>query len=83
MIDPVFKGQNKEELSSTEGRTYVQRFTSNALKDLFAFNEKEIKTIFDKAIAARKAREAAKKARDAAREVDKKQLGALMLGKSL
>ena len=72
MIDPVFKGQNKEELSSTEGRTYVQRFTSNALKDLFAFNEKEIKTIFDKAIAARKAREAAKKARDAAREVDKK-----------
>ena len=37
-----------------------------------ANNEKEIKTIFDKAAAARKAREAAKKARDAAREQKKK-----------
>lgn len=36
-------------------------------------NEKEIKSIFDKAAAARKAREAAKKARDAAREVGKKE----------
>lgn len=72
MIDPVFKGQNKEELSSTEGRTYVQRFTSDALKDLFAINEKEVKIIFDKAVSARKAREAAKKAREAAR-ADKKE----------
>ena len=72
MIDPVFKGQNKEELSSTEGRTYVQRFSSNALKDLFITNEKDIKIIFDKAISARRAREAAKKARDAARDVEKK-----------
>ena len=72
MIDPVFKGQNKEELSSTEGRTYVQRFTINALKELFKQNEKEIKIIFDKAILARKARDAAKKARDAARDIDKK-----------
>ena len=35
-------------------------------------NEKEIKSIFDKAAAARKAREAAKKARDAARDQKKK-----------
>jgi len=35
-------------------------------------NEKDIKVIFDKAISARKAREAAKKARDAARETEKK-----------
>ena len=35
-------------------------------------NEKEIKVIADKAINARKAREAAKKARDAARETEKK-----------
>ena len=34
-------------------------------------NEKEIKSIFEKAVAARKAREAAKKARDAARKVGK------------
>ena len=69
MIDPVFKGQNKEELSSTEGRTYVQRFTSAALKNLFVANEKNIKIIFDRAMVARIAREAAKKARDAARNV--------------
>ena len=36
-------------------------------------NEKEIKSIFDKAAAARKAREAAKKARDAARGVGRKE----------
>ena len=36
-------------------------------------NEKEIKSIFEKAAAARKAREAAKKARDAARGVGKKE----------
>ena len=75
MIDPVFKGQNKEELSSTEGRTYVQKFTSTALKELFGYNEKDIKIIFDKAIGARKAREAAKKARDAARNIKPKEKG--------
>ena len=67
MIDPVFKGQNKEELSSSEGRTYVQRLTSQAMKELFLSNKKDIKFIIDKAINARKAREAAKKAKDAAR----------------
>lgn len=35
-------------------------------------NEKEIKVIFDKAIAAKKASEAAKKARELAREKEKK-----------
>ncbi|AXF52510.1 MAG: DNA gyrase subunit B [Caudoviricetes sp.] len=72
MIDPVFKGQNKEELSSSEGRTYVQKFSSSALKELFAANEKEIKKIVDKALEARKARDAAKKAREAVRANQKK-----------
>lgn len=67
MIDPVFKGQNKEELSSSEGRTYVQRLTTQALDTLLPTNEKAIKVLFDKALAARKARDAAKRARDAAR----------------
>ena len=78
MIDPVFKGQNKEELSSSEGRTYVQKLTTIALKDYFQKNEKEIKVIFEKAIAARKARDAAKKARDRAREGNKKTKKALL-----
>lgn len=74
MIDPVFKGQNKEELSSSEGRTYVQRLTTSALKNYFLSHEKDIKKLVDKAINARKAREAAKKAREAVRgKAEKKQ----------
>lgn len=69
MIDPVFKGQNKEELSSSEGRTYVQRFTSEAIKENEGVQEKFFKIIFEKAVAARKAREAAKRARDNARKI--------------
>lgn len=79
MIDPVFKGQNKEELSSSEGRTYVQKFSAEALKRIFSANEKDIKAIVDKALLARKAREAAKKARDAARDNDKKKKEKLII----
>lgn len=75
MIDPVFKGQAKEELSSSEGRTYVQKFSNEALKELFTANEKEIKKIVDKALSARKAREAAKKAREVARKGERKKTG--------
>lgn len=75
MIDPVFKGQNKEELSSSEGRTYVQKLTSAAMKELFFTNKKDLKTVIDKALNARKARAAAKKVRDAVREPKKKETG--------
>ena len=72
MVDPVFKGQNKEELTSSEGRTYVQRLTTQALKDWLSYNEKTIKPIVDKALNARKAREAARKARDSTRNIKSK-----------
>jgi DNA gyrase subunit B len=72
MIDPVFKGQNKEELSSSEGRTYVQRLSTSALKEYFSIHPKDIKKIADKALNARKAREAARKARDSARGIKAK-----------
>lgn len=68
MIDPVFKGQNKEELSSSEGRTYVQRIITQELKFYLDGHKKDIKILLDKALNARKAREAARKARDAARK---------------
>ena len=42
------------------------------IQNWLLYNEKEIKIIFDKAMSARKAREAAKKARDAARAIEKK-----------
>jgi len=46
-------------------------------------NEKEIKSIFEKATAARKARDAAKKARDKAREQNKKKQKALKFDSKL
>lgn len=45
---------------------------SENIQNWLAINEKDIKIIFDKAVSARKAREAAKKARDAAREIKPK-----------
>ena len=45
---------------------------SNSVQSWLTNNEKDIKLIFDKAIGARKAREAARKAREAARADEKK-----------
>lgn len=45
---------------------------SENIQSWLSYNEKDIKIIFDKAMSARKAREAAKKARDAAREIKPK-----------
>lgn len=83
MIDPVFKGQNKEELSSSEGRSYTQKFTTEAIKENEIAYEKSFKIIFEKAAAARKARDAAKKARDKAREQNKKKQKALKFDSKL
>lgn len=83
MIDPVFKGQNKEELSSSEGRTYAQKLTTQALGDLTSSYKNAFKTIIEKAINARKAREAAKKARDNARADKKKKEKALKFDSKL
>lgn len=55
----------------------------NALHDWFNENEKDIKIIFEKAAAARKARDAAKKARDKAREQNKKKQKALKFDSKL
>lgn len=70
--DPVFSGQTKDVLTSSEARTIVQRLMSNELKIWFQQNPKEIKMIIEKALSARRAREAAKKARDNARNNEKK-----------
>lgn len=83
MIDPVFKGQNKEELSSSEGRTYAQKLTTKAMSDLVYTNKNGLKIIIEKALSARKAREAAKKAREAARGDKKKKEKALKFDSKL
>lgn len=64
MIDPIFKGQNKEELTSSEGRTYVQRLCGKAFDEYFASHRKELKIIVDRGLSFRKAKAAANKAMD-------------------
>lgn len=67
----AYDAQVKSRVTSIDTKPEITAFTE-ALQSWLEGNEKEIKSIADKAINARKAREAAKKARDAAREVEKK-----------
>ena len=62
----AYDAQVKSNITKIEMTPFSQALADN-LQYWFKNNEKEIKIIVDKAIAARKAREAAKKARDAAR----------------
>ena len=72
MPDPVFSGQTKDVLSSSEARTIVQRLVSKDLKTWLEGNPKDAKAIVDKALLARAAREKAKKAKETVRKVDNK-----------
>ena len=72
MPDPVFSGQTKDVLSSSEARTAVQRLVSKELKVWFDSNPKDAKAIIDKALLARAAREKAKKAKETVRKQDAK-----------
>jgi len=72
MPDPVFSGQTKEVLSSSEARTMVQRLTSQELKNWFETHPNDAKAIVDKALLARAAREKAKKAKETVRKQDAK-----------
>lgn len=67
-----YDAQTKSRIVKIDMSPFTEQITNN-LKNWFNSNEKEIKSIFDKAAAARKAREAAKKARDIAREGNKKE----------
>lgn len=72
MPDPVFSGQTKDVLSSSEARGAVQRLVSKELKIWFDANPKDAKAIIDKALLARAAREKAKKAKETVRKQDGK-----------
>lgn len=72
MPDPVFSGQTKDVLSSSEARTAVQRLVSKEIKVWLEANPKDAKAIVDKALLARAAREKAKKAKETVRKVDAK-----------
>ena len=66
-----YDAQIKSRITSIDTKPEIAAFVE-ALQSWLEVNEKEVKLIADKAISARKAREAAKKARDAAREGEKK-----------
>ena len=72
MPDPVFSGQTKDVLSSSEARTAVQRLVSKDIKTWLDSNPKDAKAIIDKALLARAAREKAKKAKETVRKIDNK-----------
>jgi DNA gyrase/topoisomerase IV subunit B len=66
-----YDAQVKSRVTKIDTKPFIQAFTEN-LQIWFINNEKEVKEIADKAISARKARDAAKKAREAVREGQKK-----------
>ena len=66
-----YDAQTKSRIVKIDMTPFTAAIAEN-LQRWFAGNEKEIKMIFDKAVGARKAREAAKKAREVARGVNKK-----------
>ena len=72
MPDPVFSGQTKDVLSSSEARTAVQRLVAKDIKIWLESNPKDAKAIIDKALLARAAREKAKKAKETVRKADVK-----------
>ena len=67
-----YDAQVKSRVTKIETAIFTQAISEN-LKIWLGQNEKEIKSIADKAINAKKAREAAKKAREAARGVNSKE----------
>lgn len=81
MPDPVFSGQTKDTLSSTEGRTIVQRLCAQSLMTWLNANEKDAKAIINKALLARKARENARKAKENVRNAAAKTSRAVLPGK--
>ena len=71
MPDPVFSGQTKDVLSSSEARTIVQRLVSKEIETWLNANKADAKAIIDKALLARAAREKAKKAKETVRKQEK------------
>ncbi|NMA06804.1 MAG: DNA topoisomerase (ATP-hydrolyzing) subunit B [Ruminococcaceae bacterium] len=65
--DAQFEGQTKARLGNTEMRSMVESMTYKRLSDYFEENPAVARAIFEKAISAARAREAARKARDLTR----------------
>ena len=77
-----YDAQVKSRITKIDMSPFTSALTTN-LNIWLNNNEKEVKNIFEKATAARKARDAAKKARDKAREQNKKKQKALKFDSKL
>lgn len=77
-----YDAQIKSRITRIDTKFEVSSFTI-ALQNWLLENEKEVKTLFDKAILARKAAEAAKKAREAVRNKAEKKTKAVKFASKL
>lgn len=69
--EPQFEGQTKSKLGNSEVRTLVESITNEELMAFFEEHPKESKSIVEKALSAKRAREAARKAREVSRKQSK------------
>lgn len=67
LIECEFEGQTKSKLGNTEARSLVESLINENLMNYFEENPAIAREIFDKAINAQRAREAARKARELTR----------------
>ena len=64
VTEAQFEGQTKAKLGNTEVRRLVESMVYEKLKDYFEENPAVVKVIYEKALSAQRAREAARKARE-------------------
>ncbi len=67
LTDCEFEGQTKGRLGNPEVRPFIENMVMEKLMNYLEENPAEARAIFDKSVAAQRAREAAKKARETAR----------------
>ena len=77
-----YDAQVKSRITAIETKPFINAFVEE-LNRWMASNEKEVKMIADKALLARKAREAAKKAKETVRNIEKKKEKALKFDSKL
>ena len=77
MNDPMFEGQTKGKLGSTIAKSAVESVTTTELSEYFEKNQKTLKKIYDKAVAAYRAREASRHAKEMTRRKSALESGAL------
>ncbi len=77
MNDPIFEGQTKGKLGSTIAKSAVESVTATELSEYFEKNQKTLRKIYDKAVAAYRAREASRHAKEMTRRKSALESGAL------